>query len=203
MFGYCKAKLFFQLEGLHVKLLVYSKCWAVVNKTGLIWPLPRHSLQADSTVFYIFQGVNLIFHNFVFRRREFLSTWWAELALEPSWVHSGVLNGTWRRWRRRHENGAGRWRSGGDKYGISRTLLHQCSLDMDSTRRFARLLEIFRLKTFGCLTLQSQLTSHLVKWGFTRTVRKTLGILLFFVSPLHKEFSAFFHCMGFVIWGKE
>ena len=50
MFGYCKAKLFSQLGGLCVKLLVYSKCWAVVNKTDLIWPLRRDLLQEDSTV---------------------------------------------------------------------------------------------------------------------------------------------------------
>ena len=50
MFGYCKAKLFPQLVGLRVKLLVYSKCSAVVNKTGLIWPLSRDLLQKDSTV---------------------------------------------------------------------------------------------------------------------------------------------------------
>jgi len=55
--GRCSAivkQIFSQLGGLGVKLLVYSKCWAVVNKTGLIWALPRDLLQADSTVFWTF-----------------------------------------------------------------------------------------------------------------------------------------------------
>jgi len=51
MFSYCKAKYFPQLGGFGVKLLVYSKCSVVVNTTGLIWPIPPHLLQKDSTIY--------------------------------------------------------------------------------------------------------------------------------------------------------